>query len=521
MIEPELNRIQDNIEKIKAIRQPKWCVNTEEGRKYWQLICAAINDDVETIQSCLTENPSSARLEYWYTPPIHFAVREGNLAATQILWQAYQYEEVNKLVTVARDRGYLHIIPALTSFEDIHLQRDEYGRSDLHLAVLEGDISAIQNIIKRGSSLDTTDQFGFRPIHYACWHNQYWKPKENTSQIIDILLQAGAADSPSLAAFRGEQKALQAFIQQDPRFANDGDTLEKRPLSTAVEKDHKAMVRYLLDHGADPKLAEGRCCPHGSALMTASTSNQLEVARWLLEAGADPNGYIDSSATPTIRAPSDEMRRLLYIYGGQGENAWGLAQRGELGALASILRYCDDPFSNEAEEFLTTPYTAIISGWKRCHDQNQSTIAHEAMFEMFLRRKHPMPTVLTACKTYLYHVGGMTKRLLENGLDPNLPDWLGRTPLHDICARNDGLAATKLVNMFLEHGADIEAIDDEDCSTPLGMASREGDVRLVQLLIERGANVNGGGAEWAAPLSWAKRRQRHQVIEILKSHGAV
>ena len=140
MIEPELNRKQDNIEKIKAIRQPKWCVNTEEGRKYWQLICAAINDDVETIQSCITETPSSAWLEYWYSPPIHFAVREGNLAATQILWQAYQYEEVNKLVTVARDRGYLHIIPALTFFEDIHLQRDEHGRSDLHLAVLEGDI---------------------------------------------------------------------------------------------------------------------------------------------------------------------------------------------------------------------------------------------------------------------------------------------------------------------------------------------------------------------------------------------
>ena len=102
-----------------------------------------------------------------------------------------------------------------------------------------------------------------------------------------------------------------------------------------------------------------------------------------------------------------------------------------------------------------------------------------------------MLTVLTACKTDLYHVAGMTKRLLENGLDPNLPDWLGRTPLHDICARNNRLAATKLVSMFLEHGADIEAIDDEDCSTPLGMASREGDVRLVQLLIESGAKVNG------------------------------
>ena len=76
------------------------------------------------------------------------------------------------------------------------------------------------------------------------------------------------ADSLSLTAFRGEQKALQAFIQQDTRLANDRDTLEKRPLSTAVEKDYKAMVRYLLDHGAAPKLAEGQCCPHVPALVS-------------------------------------------------------------------------------------------------------------------------------------------------------------------------------------------------------------------------------------------------------------
>ena len=92
MVDPELNSKQDKIEKIEAIRQPKWCIKTEERRLYWKLIGAAIKDDVKTIQSCLAENPSSAKLEYWYTPPIHFAVREGNLVATQILWRAYQYK---------------------------------------------------------------------------------------------------------------------------------------------------------------------------------------------------------------------------------------------------------------------------------------------------------------------------------------------------------------------------------------------------------------------------------------------
>lgn len=53
---------------------------------------------------------------------------------------------------------------------------------------------------------------------------------------------------------------------------------------------------------------------------------------------------------------------------------------------------------------------------------------------MFLRRQHPMPKVLTECKSYLYHDVYMFEQLLEHGLNPNLPDWLRRTPLHDICA---------------------------------------------------------------------------------------
>ena len=98
--------------------------------------------------------------------------------------------------------------------------------------------------------------------------------------------------------------------------------------------------------------------------MTATVADDLETAGWLLAAGADPNGDIDSSGTPAIRAGSDAMRGLLYAHGGLGENAWGLAQRGQLGPLAAILRYCDDPFSDEEKEFLTTPYTAILSGWQ-------------------------------------------------------------------------------------------------------------------------------------------------------------
>jgi ankyrin repeat protein len=191
-------------------------------------------------------------------------------------------------------------------------------------------------------------------------------------------------------------------------------------------------------------------------------------------------------------------------------------QQGDLATLAAILRYCDDPFSDEQDEFQTTPYTAVISGYERQAEHGKSTEAHEAMLQMFLQRKHPMPTVLTECKSYLYHVPRMTRLLLEHGLDPNLPDWQRRTPLHDLCKGHRHIEdPIALIRLFLEFGADINAVDEEDRSTPLGIAARDGKRELVELLLEAGADPGAAGAPWATPAAWAERRGHTDIADLL------
>lgn len=539
-------------EKIDAMLRPKWCTVSKEGRLYWTLICAAIREDVQTIRNHLREGVDCARLEFWYTPPIHFAVREGNLDATRLFWEAYPYDEVTNLIRMADDRGHTdvagylrtsigtasrdtnlklhHAVEAGNQEEiegifaevpDISVHRDEEGRSALHVAVIGDNRDAVAALLASGIEIDAADHLGFRAVHYACWTNQYWTLTDGDGELLRMLLDRGAADTPTLAAARGDLHALRAFVAADPAAVNDGDTLQKRPLSAAVERSHSNIVRFLLDHGANPSLPEGRTCPRGSALMTASVKNDIELARILLEAGADPNGDINSSGTPAIRASSDAMRGLMCEYGGRAGTAWGFAQIGNLETLAAILRYCDDPFSDEESEYLTTPYTAIISGCRRRLDKNQSTDAHAAMLNMFLRRGYPMPTVLTECKSYLYHVPHMTQQLLDHGLDPNLPDWQRRTPLHDLSAGIRHVEdATELGQLFIDHGADINAIDEENRSTPLGIAAREGHAEFADLLLANGADPNAAGASWAKPLAWAERRGREKISSKLRAHGA-
>ena len=219
------------------------------------------------------------------------------------------------------------------------------------------------------------------------------------------------------------------------------------------------------------------------------------------------------------RANTDEMRGLLYGYGGKAKGVWGYLQNGDLETTAAVLRYIDDPFSEEKSEYLQTPYTAIISGCGRCITKDQPTGVFYAMLRQFLRRKYPMPKVLTSCKTYLYHVPDMTAQLLDHGLDSNLPDWQRRTPLHDLAGGVRGYEDVQILR-FLEHGADINAIEEDALSTPLGTAAKSGNLSHVKLLLGKGADPNLSGAPWSTPLAWAERRSHNDVINLLKQHGA-
>jgi ankyrin repeat protein len=119
-------------------------------------------------------------------------------------------------------------------------------------------------------------------------------------------------------------------------------------------------------------------------------------------------------------------------------------------------------------------------------------------------------------------------------MDPNLPNWQWTTPLHELAQTNPmgvrkGRMSTEQrreralrrarMDLFLEFGADLEAVDEEYRSTPLGWAARSGQEDAVRLLLARGADPNGG-QDWARPLLWAERRGHRSVARTLRKAGA-
>ena len=54
-------------------------LETEEGRDIWDTLVASSQGDIVSIRRLIDKNPALSRAEFWYSPAIHFAAREGQI----------------------------------------------------------------------------------------------------------------------------------------------------------------------------------------------------------------------------------------------------------------------------------------------------------------------------------------------------------------------------------------------------------------------------------------------------------
>ena len=110
-------------------------------------------------------------------------------------------------------------------------------------------------------------------------------------------------------------------------------------------------------------------------------------------------------------------------------------------------------------------------------------------------------------------------RLLRAGHDPNARNDIGQTPLI-AAASLDSVAAYGLVKALLDFGADPDAVNDSG-SSPLHRAVSAGNLAVVNLLLERGADPNAEKAgAGVTPLLTAYVQGRFGIVETLKEAGA-
>jgi ankyrin repeat protein len=106
--------------------------------------------------------------------------------------------------------------------------------------------------------------------------------------------------------------------------------------------------------------------------------------------------------------------------------------------------------------------------------------------------------------------------LAAPGIDVNKADIDGRTPLY--WASRDGY--TGVVQALLAApGIDVNKAD-KDGETPLYLASDRGHVKVVKLLLSKGANINKATESKDTPLLTASYKGHMEVVKLLLAKGA-
>ena len=139
---------------------------------------------------------------------------------------------------------------------------------------------------------------------------------------------------------------------------------------------------------------------------------------------------------------------------------------------------------------------------------------NRTMMELLMSYGAKVPNVLKWAQFYYFDRYDSAAYLMEKGMNPNTMSWHHVTLLHDMAEKGD----IKKAELLIKYRAEINPVDEEYQSTPLGMAVRWGQTEMVEYLISQGADPKKSGAPWSAPLAWARKKGHTEIEKILLKH---
>ena len=423
---------------------------------------------------------------------------------------------------------------------------DRGGKTALFKAIDRGDLALVFELLDRGADVDHRAADGSRPIHHCLAHS--WKEPEEMYKtyaiLAGVLLARGAEYDLWVACGVGDVEGAKGFIdacedktqlcKSSEPFWGDYDN----PLVVACFQGHTQIVQLLIDAGADPDspfeidVADEKVKQWGHPLWLAANRGHYDVVKLLLERGANPNTAVYASGNAVCWAYQyghKQIADLMFQHGAVAD-LLSYCLTNNLPAIAEILR-------RDASERKELLWSAILAG-------------NIDVVEMGLRDNPQYDDAkwfnLLEQTVRGWRLGNLKinnegfdrrnyitnlDKLLEYGVNPDLrnprDERFNFTILHHLAGKSCnpityGHTAEEVIefaHMLLDHGADINAMEDKLKSTPLGWAVRFGQKKLAEFLLERGADPNLAGASWATPLAWAEKKGHTEIAEILRRHG--
>jgi ankyrin repeat protein len=293
-----------------------------------------------------------------------------------------------------------------------------------------------------------------------------------------------------LASYNGELEKVKELTLECPEllYAQYNYT---PPIHFAVREGHTELVSYLLDQGAhDPMY---RIYPFREPLDTL----------------AEDRGYDDIVAL--LKGYAIHPERQKYF----GDNGRIFFNRSE---QEIQFEKAVDREDMEYTELILKDHPGFALDETYFWGEGILTFAakhnHRAMIDLLMCYGAKVQPILKWTQKYYFERLDGAAYMMEKGMCPNTMSWHRVSILHDMAKQGD-LAKAELL---LKYGAEINAVDEEYQSTPLGMAARWGNLDMVNYLLKKGADPNHAGADWSTPLAWAERKGHQEIVNLLRSY---
>ena len=349
----------------------------------------------------------------------------------------------------------------------------------------------------------------------------------NQISTVKALIASGRADVNQFNV-----RAVQQLIEQN----FEPVICYASALQAAVVKGSRIIFDLLIDHGAKVDLVAGY---YGSMLQAACLKGHTELARYLLdEAKLDPNsqgGYHGSSLQAACAMGHLEIVELLLEAqkrevcelapgGHYGSSIMAATRAGSLGIIDCLLVYTDDTeamVNQRSPRYGTPLQQAADLDRKDIVDlliDRGADINTSGASEGDTSQKDPSPLANAARKGNRKIVS----MLVELGAEADFScsdgpfHLLHQAALHNMLELASYCVEKKCdLNVTTDQG--VKYHQDQRKMTPLAIASAEGNIEIVELLLSEGARIQYPGDN-VSTLILAASRDHADVVEALIQH---
>lgn len=189
------------------------------------------------------------------------------------------------------------IIIAIAETREVLKVADMRGYTPLHLAVCAGYLDLVDRFIQLGADISAKTKNGESIVFLALRHDR--------REIAQLLINKGAEIDFFALCLSGIQTAVSDLLGKQPSLVSSRLRDGTSPLHLAAFRGDAALVRILLDHGADMAAVDE---DQETALFK---TRDPRTAQALIDAGANANAQNTDGETPLFRASSASMVATL------------------------------------------------------------------------------------------------------------------------------------------------------------------------------------------------------------------